>query len=92
VYGTDGVGAHLRRVGVTAIVGQRDRRGAVFRQLGNIYGEAAADHSIGLAWRDRGRPWYAERYLRRAISLYQDLGRRTEEAAVARDLAAARSA
>ncbi len=28
------------------------------------------------------------RQLRRAISLYQDLGRRTEEAAVARDLAA----
>ena len=64
----------------------------VFRQLGNTYGEAAADHSIGLAWRARGRPRYAERYLRRAISLYQDLGRRSEEAAVARDLAAAGSA
>ena len=64
--------------------------GAVWRRV--AAGEAAADHSIGLAWRDRGRPQYAERYLRRAISLYQDLGRRTEEAAVARDLAAARSA
>jgi len=52
----------------------------------------AADHSIGLAWRARGRPRYAERYLRQTISLYRDLGRRSEEAAVARDLAAAGSA
>jgi len=29
---------------------------AVFRQLGNTYGEAAADHSIGLAWRDGAGP------------------------------------
>ena len=63
----------------------------MFRQLGNTYGEAAAAHSIGLAWRARGRPGYAERYLRRAVALYQELGRATEEAAAARDLAAASS-
>jgi hypothetical protein len=63
----------------------------VFRQLGNTYGAAAAEHSIGLAWRAHGRPGYAVRYLRRAISLYQELGQAAEEAAVARDLAATSS-
>jgi hypothetical protein len=43
---------------------------------------------IGLAWRARGRPRYAERYLRRAIALYQELGLAIEETAAARDLAA----
>jgi hypothetical protein len=40
-----------------------------------------------LAWRACGRPRHAERYLRRAMTLYQDLGQRTEEAAVLKDLA-----
>lgn len=35
-----------------------------------------------------GRPRYAERHLRRAIAIYQDLGRCTEEAAAREELAA----
>jgi hypothetical protein len=38
-------------------------------------------------WRAQGRPRYTERYLRRAIAIYQDLGRCTGQAAAREELA-----